>query len=169
MLSLCGPTLLLSFVGPFVTATVPELSPQLLLSLLLFFLRSMCLKSEASWLKKIQATATSASPTSCQRKRKTKRTSALPSHALTANVRKPFLPTVAITLSKGGTEPPSDHPTKKKTRNKGHAKEADDHHSLHQRHTMFKQTSTTTARHERGESHNFSNLLEVLISRCWSP
>ena len=41
-------------------------------------------------------------------KGKPKKTSALPSHPLTTKVRKPFLPTVAVTLSKGGTKSPSD-------------------------------------------------------------
>ena len=53
----------------------------------------LCLQSEACGSRRNKG------------KEKPKRTSALPSHPLTAKVRKPFLPTVAVTLSKGGIKP----------------------------------------------------------------
>ena len=71
-----------------------------------------------------------------KRKEKPKRTSALPSHLLTAKVRKPFLPTVAVTLSKGGIKPRFDllnytQKTWRLSRNEGTP-------SFRRRHKMFK-------------------------------
>ena len=109
-----------------------------------------------SRLKKKQATVTSA----------TKRTSALPSHPLTAKVRKPFLPTVAVTLSKGGTKPPSD--LLSNTQNKNAHKRNEGTPSFRRRHTNV-HTVTKVEGQRQASSTQKGLWLTVLLPLFLSP
>ena len=70
------------------------------------FLFSLCFKSEARGSRRNKQPSPVPVRLPVKKKEKPKRTSALPSHPLI--VGKPFLPTVTVTLSKGGSKPPSD-------------------------------------------------------------